>query len=146
MPASMRLSLAAILVLAAAVGSHAVKVKKVELKLAAALADDAPAYSSTSAQDKVFLHAGDTAIVNPSETGGATTDWYRTDDTVSYKHYRCYEYFKAGPKLEIRPLEGVVTVGKANVREYPSTDAKVETTLSGGSIVTVLARTKAQKK
>jgi tetratricopeptide (TPR) repeat protein len=136
----------AVTVVAAASISHAIEADKIELKLAVALADDAPAYEDTSGQDKVFLHAGDTAIVNPCESGGATADWYRTDETCSYKYYRLYEYLKAGSKLEIRPLEGIVVAGKVNVREYPSTNAKVETTLSGGSIVTVLARTKEYEK
>ncbi|UCE27879.1 MAG: SH3 domain-containing protein [Candidatus Coatesbacteria bacterium] len=132
--------------LMAVVSSHAIKADKVELRLAVALADDTPAYEDASAQDKVFLNAGDTAIVNPCESGGASGDWYRADGTCSYKYYALYEYLKAGPKLDIRPLEGVVVAGKVNVREYPSTDAKVKTTLSGGSVVTVLARTEDQKK
>jgi tetratricopeptide (TPR) repeat protein len=146
MTRSLNFLIAAVLVAASPVNSYAVKVTEVELKLAVALADDTPAYEDTSGEDKVFLNAGDTAIVNPCESAGATAGWYRTDDTCSYKYYCLYEYLKAGPKLEIRPLEGVVVAGKVNVREYPSTDAKVETTLSGGSIVTVLARTEEQKK
>jgi tetratricopeptide (TPR) repeat protein len=115
--------------------------------LAVALADDTPAYSGTSAEDKILLYAGDTAVVHPYETGGTDTDWYCVDDSILYGYYDYkYVYFKAGAKLEIRPLEGVVTADKVNVREYPSTDAKVETTLNGGSIVTVLARTKEREK
>ena len=138
----------AVSVLATA-SSHAVRVNKVELKLAVALAADAPVYWSTSSQDKEFLFAGDTVIVHADETGGATADWYRVDEIHSvftYRHYYYREYLKAGSKLEIRPLEGAVAAGKLNVREYPSTDAKVETTLNGGSIVTVLARTKEQEE
>jgi tetratricopeptide (TPR) repeat protein len=129
----------------AAVSSHAIKVNKVELKLAVALADDAPAYSGTSEQEQIFLYAGDTAIVHPHETSGPTADWYYVDEICSYEHYN-NRYFKAGTKLEIRSLEGAVAADKVNVREYPSTDAKVETTLYGGSIVTVLARTREREK
>lgn|GEM_PF-1790192 len=144
MPRSAFLIVSAASILAAA-SSHAIKVNKVELKLAVALADDAPAYLSTSAQEQVFLYAGDTAIVHPYETRRTTVDWYCVDDICSYEHYD-YEYFKAGTKLEIRSLEGAVAADKVNVREYPSTDAKVETTLYGGSIVTVLARTKEREE
>jgi tetratricopeptide (TPR) repeat protein len=139
-----RVIVSAVSILAAA-SSHAMKVNKVELKLAVALADDAPAYSSTSAEDKVLLYAGDTAIVHPYETRGTTTDWYYVDSICSYEHYY-YEYFKAGANLEIRPLEGAVAGGTVNVRELPSTDAKAVGTASGGDVLTVLARTRETEK
>ncbi len=144
MPRSAVFIVSAVSILAAA-SSHAIKVNKVELKLAVALADDAPAYATTSAQEKVFLYAGDTVIVHPYEARGTTADWYYVDRICSYEHYD-YKYFKAGTRLEIQPLEGAVAGGKVNVRELPSTDAKAVGTASGGDVLTVLARTKETEK
>ncbi|UCE27880.1 MAG: SH3 domain-containing protein [Candidatus Coatesbacteria bacterium] len=137
----------AISILAAA-SSYAVRVNQVELKLAVALADGAPLYWSISSQDKAFLNARDTVIIHPEETGDAIVNWYRIDEIHNFNTYRPYgrDYLKPCPEFEIMPLEGVVAAVKVNVREYPSTGAKVETTLNGGSIVTVLARTKEQEE
>ncbi len=129
----------------AAASSHAIKVNKVDLKLAVALADDAPAYSSTSAHDKVFLASGDSVIVHPYEAAGTTVDWYYVDDICSYEHYG-YKYLKPGTKMEISALAGVVAADKVNVRELPSTEAKAVAAASGGDVLTVLARTKETEK
>jgi tetratricopeptide (TPR) repeat protein len=145
MTRSLNFLIAAALV-ASAVGSHAIKVDKVELKLAVALADDAPAYAETSERDKVFLASGDSVIVHPYDVPGTKVEWYEMDyGSFSWEYYD-YPYVRPGPAMDVRPLEGAVAADEVNVRELPSTDAKAETTLYGGSIVTVLARTESREE
>lgn len=125
--------------LAIAACAHGIRVKKVDLKLAVA-GGDSPAYAGTDARSKILLKAGDVVIVTPYEDPGTKTAWYRVDDGYAYEHGR-YRYVKAGEAITFRDLSGVVTATLVNVRDLPSTEAKVTATARAGEIVTVLART-----
>jgi tetratricopeptide (TPR) repeat protein len=129
----------AVSVLAIAACAYGIRVKKVDIKLAVAVSDS-PAYVSTDARDKILLKAGNVVIVTPYEDPGTKTAWYQVDDGYDYEHGR-HRFVKPGAAIAFRDLSGVITAARVNIRELPSTEAKVTATAAGGEIVTVLART-----
>jgi tetratricopeptide (TPR) repeat protein len=120
--------------------AHGVRVNKVELNLAKVTRENALAYASVASEDKVYLRPGDVFIVTPLERPETTASWYRVDRECPVEHYG-YQYLRLGRGIDVVPLEGVIAVGKANVRELPSTDAVAVTTAEAGEVVTVLSRT-----
>jgi len=120
--------------------AHGVRVNKVELKLASITGDNALAYEGVASEDKVYLRVGDVFIVTPLERPETAALWFRVDRDCPVEHSG-YQYLRLGRGIDVGPLEGVVAVGKANVRELPSTDALVATTAEAGEVVTVHSRT-----
>lgn len=131
--------------LALATYAHGIKVNKVELKLATVTGANTPAYPSVSSEDRAYLRPGDVFVVSPLRTPGTTASWYRINYDCPLEH-RNYEYLRLGRGLEVGPLDGVISTGKANVRELPSTEALVATTAAAGEIVSVLARTEYRER
>jgi len=125
--------------------AYGIRVNKVELNLAKVTGANTLAYLSVSSAEKVYVRPGDVFVVTPVRTPETTTSWYRVDQDCPLEH-REYKYFRLGRGLDVAPLEGVVVVGKANVRELPSTGAVVAGTAEAGEVVRVLARTEYRER